>query len=84
NQILEDVSGDLFKYYLDEEFDQNDVKILERYKKFNGMEGNTPVTANQNLPYTPSGSNTPDNEDLNSDNTINELENYYAYEMDLK
>ncbi|MDR7132101.1 cell surface protein SprA [Algoriphagus sp. 4150] len=84
NQILEDVSGDLFKYYLDESFDQNNVKILERYKKFNGMEGNTPVTANQNLPYTPSGSNTPDNEDLNNDNTINELENYYSYEMELK
>ena len=84
NQILEDVSGDLFNYYLDERFDQNDAKILERYKKFNGMEGNTPVTANENLPYTPSGSNTPDNEDLNTDNTINELENYYSYEMDLK
>lgn len=84
NEILEDVSGDLFKYYLDDNFDQNNVKILERYKKFNGMEGNTPVSANQNLPYTPSGSNIPDNEDLNTDNTINELENYYSYEMDLK
>ncbi|WP_225586777.1 cell surface protein SprA [Algoriphagus sp. Y33] len=84
NQILEDVSGDLFKYYLDEGFDQNNVKILERYKKYNGLEGNTPVTANENLPYTPSGSNTPDNEDLNNDNTINELENYYSYEMELK
>ncbi|MDF2157136.1 cell surface protein SprA [Algoriphagus sp. CAU 1675] len=84
NQILEDVSGDLFQYYLDERFDQQDVKILERYKKFNGLEGNTPVTANQNLPYTPSGSNTPDNEDLNTDNTINELENYYEYEIDLR
>lgn len=84
NEILQDVSSDLFKYYLDENFDQNDAKILERYKKYNGMEGNTPVTANQNLPYTPSGSNTPDNEDLNTDNTINELENYYSYEMDLK
>jgi len=84
NEILQDVSGDLFKYYLSEEFDQNDVKILERYKKYNGMEGNTPVTINENLPYTPSGSNTPDNEDLNTDNTINELENYYEYEIDLR
>ncbi|EFQ79254.1 T9SS outer membrane translocon Sov/SprA [Algoriphagus machipongonensis] len=84
NQINQDVSGDLFQYYLDEQFDQNDTKILERYKKFNGMEGNTPVSANQNLPYTPSGSNSPDNEDLNTDNTINELENYYEYELDLR
>ncbi|MEP0712996.1 MAG: cell surface protein SprA, partial [Algoriphagus sp.] len=84
SQILEDVSSDLFKYYLGDEYDANDAKILERYKKFNGMEGNTPVTINENLDFTPSGSNTPDNEDLNTDNTINGLENYYSYEMDLK
>jgi cell surface protein SprA len=84
NTILQDVSADNFQYYLDERFDQADVKILERYKKFNGMEGNTPVSANPNLPYTESGGNMPDNEDLNSDNTINELENYYEYEVDLR
>jgi cell surface protein SprA len=84
NAILQDVSADAFQYYLDEKFDQANIKILERYKKFNGMEGNTPVSANANLPYTPSGGNMPDNEDLNSDNTINELENYYEYEIDLR
>lgn len=84
NEINQDVSGDLFQYYLDEKFDQADIKILERYKKFNGMEGNTPASVNESLPYTKSGSNTPDNEDLNTDNTINELENYYEYEMDLR
>ncbi len=84
NEILRDPSADDFQYYLDEQFDQNNVKILERYKKFNGMEGNTPITANQNLAFTPSGSNLPDNEDLNNDNTINELENYYEYEIDLR
>src|SRR5690606_4626201 len=52
--------------------------------KVKGMEGNPPATANENLPYTASGSNNPDNEDLNTDNTINELENYYSYEMHLK
>lgn len=84
NAITQDVSGDKFQYYLDDSFDQTDVKILERYKKFNGMEGNTPVSADPSLPYTPSGTNNPDNEDLNTDNTINELENYYEYEIDLR
>ncbi|SHN22032.1 cell surface protein SprA [Cyclobacterium lianum] len=84
DNIMEDPAADDFQYYLDETFDQNDVKILERYKKFNGMEGNTPITANTNLPYTPSGSNVPDNEDLNNDNTINEVESYYEYEVDLR
>lgn len=84
NEILKDVSNDLFKYYLNEEYDKNDIKILERYKKYNGLEGNTPVINNGNIDYTPSGSSTPDNEDLNGDNTINELENYYEYEIDLR
>ncbi|MFT4857125.1 MAG: cell surface protein SprA [Algoriphagus sp.] len=84
SSIEQDVSADFFQYYLDENFDANNIKILERYKKFNGQERNTPVTVNQNLSYTPSGSNLPDNEDLNSDNTVNELENYYEYELDLR
>ncbi len=84
NTILADVSADRFEYYLNESFDNQDIKILERYKKFNGMEGNTPVEQNENLPYTPTGTNNPDNEDLNTDNTINELENYYEYEIDLQ
>ena len=48
NALLLDVSADGFQYYLDSKFDQDNAKILERYKKFNGMEGNTPVTADQN------------------------------------
>ncbi len=83
-QIMDDPSADKFQYYLGSELDQNNVKILERYKKFNGMENNTPIISNNNLPYTPSGSNEPDNEDLNNDNTINETENYYQYEVDLR
>lgn len=83
-EILADPSADDFKYYLDEEFDQNNVKILQRYKRFNGMEGNSPIVSNSNLPYTPSGSNVPDNEDLNNDNTINELESYYEYRVELR
>uniref|UniRef100_UPI00259357D7 T9SS outer membrane translocon Sov/SprA n=1 Tax=uncultured Algoriphagus sp. TaxID=417365 RepID=UPI00259357D7 len=61
-----------------------DIKIRERYKKFNGMEGNSPVEPPQTASFTPSGTNLPDNEDLNTDNTINELENYYEYEVDLR
>src|SRR5690606_2775454 len=83
-QIVEDPSADDFEYYLSENHDQNDIKILERYKRFNGMEDNTPITSNTNLPYTPSGSNVPDNEDLNNDNTLNELESYYEYNVELK
>ncbi|WP_236252933.1 cell surface protein SprA [Echinicola sp. 20G] len=83
-EITADPSADKFQYYLGDQLDQQNIKILERYKYFNGLENNTPITENSNLPYTPSGSNKPDNEDLNNDNTINETENYYEYEVDLR
>ena len=80
--ILNDPSGDNFRYYLGDEFDAADAKILERYKRFNGMEGNSPVSAGNQL-FTPSNSNLPDNEDLNRDNTLADLEEYYEYRIDI-
>ena len=82
--IEADPSADKFQYYLGSDLDQNNVKILERYKRYNGLENNTPINTDSSLPYTASGSNKPDNEDLNNDNTINETENYYEYEIDLR
>lgn len=84
DRILQDVSADDFKYYLGDELDQNDIKIQERYKNYNGTENNSPIVSDINAAYTPSGTNLPDNEDLNKDNTITDLEEYYEYEIDLK
>ena len=84
DRILQDVSADNFQYYLGDELDQNDIKIQERYKDFNGTENNSPIISDNNAAYTPSGTNLPDNEDLNRDNTITDLEEYYEYEVELK
>lgn len=78
-----DPSGDDFKYFLGGDLDDRNAKILERYKNYNGMENNTPVISG-NDKIARSGSPYPDNEDLNVDNTISELEEYYEYEIDLK
>lgn len=83
-KILEDPSADDFEYFLSPEADAQDLKIIERYKKFNGMEGNTPAVLDNSLPYTPSSYVTPDNEDLNRDNTISDLEEYFEYSVDLR
>ncbi|HMP99764.1 MAG TPA: cell surface protein SprA, partial [Cyclobacteriaceae bacterium] len=82
-QIEEDPSGDDFRYFLNAEYDARDAKILERYKKFNGLESNSPIITGSDL-FTPSGSPLPDNEDLNADNTLNELEEYYSYRINLR
>jgi cell surface protein SprA len=80
--ILNDVSADNFRFYLGNELDQQNMKIVERYKDFNNTEGNTPVISGQSIAQA--GSNYPDNEDLNRDNTISDLEEYYEYELDLR
>lgn len=81
-RILSDPSGDNFQYYLGDDLDAADAKILERYKRFNGMEGNSPISSGNQL-FTPSNSNLPDNEDLNRDNTLADLEEYYDYKIDI-
>jgi len=83
-KILTDPSADNFQYYLGDELDQRNAKILERYKLFNGLEGNSPIITNGNTSYTPSATNLPDNEDLNRDNTLADLEEYYEYEINLR
>jgi len=83
NLINQDPSADDFKYFLDPSYDESDAKILERYKKFNGQENNTPVLTDANdIPQ--SSSTIPDNEDLNQDNTLSDLDEYYSYSIDLK
>ena len=68
-------------YYLGNELDISNKKILERYKNFNGMDGNTPLVSSGN--FSAQGSPFPENEDLNEDNTLSELESYYEYNIDL-
>ena len=82
-EILGDPSADNFKYFLGSDLDQEDVKILERYKNFNGMDNNSPLLAGTGE-YTPVGTTLPDNEDLNEDNTLSDLEEYYEYQLDLR
>jgi cell surface protein SprA len=83
NEILNDPSGDNFRFYLDNYYDERGAKMLERFKSYNGLDGNSPVVSASDL-IPRSGSTLPDNEDLNGDNTLNDLEEYYEYDIDLK
>src|SRR5690606_10295562 len=49
---------------------------------FNGQDGNTPIASN-NSTITTANYQNPDNEDLNADNTLSELEEFYEYDIDL-
>ena len=71
----DDPSNDNYTYFLNAE-----GNIFERYKKYNGVQGNTPDTFSN----TDRGSNTqPDVEDINRDNTMNTIDSYFEYQLDI-
>ena len=80
---LKDPSNDDFKNYRDVDYDNQRSGILERYKNINSPQGNSPIAAS-NSTITTAFTLYPDQEDLNRDNTLNELEEYFQYDVQLK
>ncbi len=76
-----DPSNDNFHYFKGSDYDQKQLSILERYKKYNGLEGNSPADEQNDEKYPTSGSLQPDVEDINQDNTLSENESYYQYRI---
>ncbi len=77
-----DPSNDNFRNYRDPLYDQTQTKILGRYKDINNPHGNSPVASN-NQDFVTAFTLYPDQEELNRDNTLNELEEYFQYRVDL-
>lgn len=80
---LNDPAGDLFRHYRGEEQDRQELSILERYKYYNGTEGNS-LSPEKDDPVHAASRTTPDIEDINRDNTLNEHEAYYSYRVSLR
>ena len=72
---LGDASADNYNYYLN-----TTGTILDRYKNYNGLENNSPITVTD----TNRGNSTlPDVEDLNRDNTMNTINAYYKFDIQI-
>lgn len=82
-QDRDDISADNFRYVLDGFYDLQDAKIVERYKNWNGMENNSPIASGGGS-FIPASTTLPDNEDLNQDLTLQDLEEYFEYRIDLR
>ncbi|MEQ1676052.1 MAG: cell surface protein SprA, partial [Chitinophagaceae bacterium] len=79
-----DPSGDNFKPYRDQSFDVAPVAgILQRYRSINNPHGNSPISEN-NSQFVNAFTQYPDAEELNRDNTMNEVEEYFQYKVDIK
>ncbi len=81
---LNDPAGDNFHYYRGTDYDREERSVLYRYKHFNGTQGNSPDTEQQTESYGTASTLTPDVEDINLDNTLNEYEKYYQYKVILR
>ncbi|MDH6389273.1 cell surface protein SprA [Parabacteroides sp. PFB2-12] len=76
-----DPAGDNYMYFRDDFYEGKEAGILERYKRFNGTEGNSKeATGTRNQ----ASKTLPDVEDLNQDNNLNENEKYYEYRVSLR
>jgi len=81
---LNDPAGDNYHFYRGSDWDEAHTSILDRYKHFRGVEGNSPSTSDSGESYSTANRSTPDVEDINSDNTLNEYERYYEYHVSLR
>lgn len=85
NTIESDPSADDYNFYRDDDFDRLEIDVLNRYKKYNGLEGNSPTNEQSqqinSAGYPTSASTLPNVEDINQDNTLDNLESYFQYRV---
>lgn len=72
--IEADVSADDYMHFLNSAYDERGAKVLERYKNFNGLEGNSPIQSR-------SATNIPDHEDIEGDRNLITDESYFEYDI---
>ena len=77
----QDPAGDDYHYYRGSDFDQAHSSIMDRYKRINNPQGNSPDTDARTESYDTSYKTGPDVEDINQDYTLNEYERYFQYRI---
>ena len=76
NGPVNDPAGDNYAYFLQEQ-----GGVVERYKNFNGTDGNSPIAFSD----TNRGSTAePDTEDVNRDQTMNTIDSYFEYKIPIR
>ena len=82
--VAADPSADDYQYFWGTELDNSLSDIVGRYKKFAGLDGNSPTQDQTGLAYNSTSTNIPDIEDVNRDNTLSEGESYYQYKISMR
>lgn len=79
-----DPAGDNYHFFRGYDYDEERLSILERYKHYNGVEGNSLSPEDSNDGLYQSSRSVPDVEDINQDNTLNEYERYFQYRVSIR
>ena len=77
-----DPSRDNFHFYRSDSLDAESADIMERYKAFNGTQGNSATLTVNGAPA--SATNVPDKEDANRDQTLSKTESYFQYRVSMR
>ncbi|MBR2234448.1 MAG: cell surface protein SprA [Prevotella sp.] len=77
----QDPAGDDYHYFRGSDFDNERRSIIDRYRRINNLQGNSPSSDNQTESYDTSYKSGPDVEDINQDYTLNEYERYFQYRI---
>lgn len=82
-KFMDDPAGDDYHYYRGSDYDAMELGVLDRYKYYCGVEGNSTASEDSPESYDISAKSMPDVEDINQDNTLNEFEKYFQYKIEL-
>jgi len=80
--FVADPANDDYHYFRGSDLDGQQLDILERYKRFNGLEGNSVATVDSPEPYPTQATTLPSTEDVNQDLTLDGSESYFEYEVE--
>jgi cell surface protein SprA len=81
---LNDPAGDNYHFFRGYDYDDSRLSIHERYKRYNGVEGNSLSPDDASDALYQSSRSVPDVEDINQDNTLNEYERYFQYRVSIR
>ncbi len=79
-----DPANDNYHYFRGSDLDARQAPILERYKRINMPQGNSPDSDQQTEGYDTSYKTYPDVEDINQDYTLNEYDRYFEYKVSIR
>ena len=83
-RFYDDPAADTYHYYRGSDYDDAGLSVLDRYRRYNGTEGNSPNSSGSGNNYDQSARITPDVEDVNGDYTMDEYEKFFQYRISLR